>query len=325
MASGKLAGPVAVVEDVAGAALDRLALTHDIRWEPDAWVDPDLLRHVMCEAHAVVVRNKAQITAQLLDAAPDLRIVARAGVGLDNIDIAAANAAGVVVSAARGANAVSVAEHTVLLALGVLRDVVAQDRAVRDGTWNRVPGRELSGKTWGLLGLGATGRAVAELLRGFRMRVVAHDPYVSVAEPWVATTGVELTDLDTVLGAADVLSVHLPETAETAGLLDAVRLAAMKPNAVLVNVGRGAVVDEQALADAVRAGALGGAGLDVRAVEPPGASPLDAVSRVLYTPHIAGITEESQERIVQLLAEDIEAVLAGQSARNAVGSVGKAR
>ncbi|MQA07557.1 MAG: phosphoglycerate dehydrogenase [Pseudonocardiaceae bacterium] len=321
MSPRKLAGPVAVIEDVWGEALSTLALTHEIRREPDAWVDPDLLRHAVSEARAVVVRNRTQVTAELLEAAPDLRIVARAGTGLDNIDVAAADRAGVVVSAARGANAVSVAEHTLLLALGVLRHLTEGDRLVRQGTWERRPGRELSGKTWGLLGVGATGLAVAELLRGFGVRVLGHDPYVAPDSPRIRAAGVALSDVDTVTSEADVLSVHLPAVPETIGLVGEELISRMKLGAVLVNVGRGEVLDEQALATAIEYGRLAGAGLDVRSSEPPGPSPLDKLDSVIYSPHIAGATAESQQRVVSMLAEDIEAVLAGYPARHAVGQV----
>ncbi|MEU5849444.1 NAD(P)-dependent oxidoreductase [Saccharopolyspora shandongensis] len=310
---------IAVVEDVWGEALSGLARTHEVRRPPDAWIDPDMLRDAVSEAAAVVVRNRAQVTEELLAAAPDLKIVARAGVGLDNIDIAAADRAGVVVSAALGANAVSVAEHTLLLALGVLREVVAHNRAVRAGAWDRRAGVELSGKTWGLLGLGATGLAVAKLLRGFGMRIIGHDPYLDPKDPRLGP--VEAVGLDEVLAGADVLSVHLPATTETRNLVDAGLLGRMKPDAVLVNVGRGEVVDEAGLAAALRSGHLAGAGLDVRPTEPPGPSPLDGVESVIYTPHIAGITGESQERIVSRLVDDIRAVLSGTEARSSVGKL----
>jgi D-3-phosphoglycerate dehydrogenase / 2-oxoglutarate reductase len=318
-------GSIVVVEDVWGDALEKLADTHEVRREPDAWIDPDLLRHAVAGADAVVVRNRALVTAELLAAAPNLRIVARAGTGLDNIDVPAADRAGIVVSAALGANAVSVAEHTLLLALALLRDLPRHDRAVRAGTWQRRPGRELSGRTWGLLGLGATGLAVAELLRGFGARVLAHDPYVDPTAERVRAAGVTVCGIDTVLGESDVLSVHLPATDETRSLLDTRLLDTVKPGAVLVSVGRGEVIDEQALAGALTSGQLAGAALDVRAVEPPEPGPLDDLPSVIFSPHVAGITVESQERIVSVLAEDVAAVLDGREARHSVGAHRAAR
>ncbi|MBB3664205.1 D-3-phosphoglycerate dehydrogenase/(S)-sulfolactate dehydrogenase [Prauserella sediminis] len=319
MNGAEMAGSVAVVENVWGEAFDKLARTHDVRWEPDAWVDDDLLRHTLSGAQAVVVRNKARMTAEMLAAAPDLRIVARAGTGLDNIDLDAADNAGVVVSAALGVNAMSVAEHTLALALAVLREIPAHDRGVRNGEWNRSSGRELSGKTWGLLGFGATGMAVARVLRGFDVRVLAYDPYVDPAAADVREAGVTVTGWDEVLGSADVLSVHLPATRETRHVLSDEAFAAIRPGAVLVSAGRGEVIDESALAAALRSGTVAGAGLDVRESEPPGRSPLDAHPTVIYTPHVAGLTVESQERIASVLADDVQAVLAGRRAVNAVG------
>ncbi|TWH18332.1 hydroxyacid dehydrogenase [Prauserella rugosa] len=320
MNSAGMAGPVVVVEDVWGPAFDTLAQRYELRWEPDAWVDPDLLRHTVSDAAAVVVRNKAQVTAQLLEAAPNLRVVARAGTGLDNIDVDAADRAGVVVSAARGVNATSVAEHTLTLALSVLRDVPAHDRAVREGGWDRRSGRELTGGTWGLLGFGATGAAVARVLRGFDMNVLAYDPYVDPASETVRASGVTMAAWERVLAEADVLSVHLPATPQTRHLLDAEAFAAVRPGVVLVSVGRGEVVDEDALTEALASGVVRGAGLDVRETEPPETSPLDGFPSVIYTPHVAGLTVESQERIVSALSDDIAAVLGGGKAASAVGA-----
>ncbi|HEX6446870.1 MAG TPA: NAD(P)-dependent oxidoreductase, partial [Streptosporangiales bacterium] len=229
----------------------------------------------------------------------------------------------IVVTAPLGANAVSVAEHTLGLALALARRTVPLDRDTRAGEWRRTPGRELSGRTWGLLGFGATARAVGRLARALSMTVLAHDPYVPETD--VASAGVTPASLDEVVAGADVLSVHLPATAETRGLLGAELLARMKPDAVLVNVGRGDVVDEDALADALVAGRLGGAALDVRAAEPPSPGRLETLDNVVLSPHVAGITTESQDRIADVLAADIRAVLSGAPARSAVGTVKEAR
>jgi D-3-phosphoglycerate dehydrogenase/(S)-sulfolactate dehydrogenase len=294
---------VVVLEDVWGEPFERLA--H--KWTVDR------TGAQLAGARALVVRNRTRVDAELLDSAPSLEVVGRAGVGLDNIDVAAADARGVVVVAPLGANAISVAEHTVALALALTRDLRGHDRAVRAGRWTRTPGRELAGRTWGLLGLGATGRAVARLAGAFGMRVLAYDPYVD------AVTGAELADLDSVLSAADVLSVHLPATPQTRGLLGADALSRMRHGAILVNVGRGEVVDEHALAAALHSRRLAGAGLDVRATEPPSPGPLDDAPNLIFTPHVAGITVESQHRIASVLVDDIVAVLDGGEAAHAVG------
>jgi phosphoglycerate dehydrogenase-like enzyme len=238
---------------------------------------------------------------------------------LDNIDLPAADELGVVVVAAIGANAKSVAEHSIALALALARHVVTLDSSVRDGAWRRLPGKELSGGTWGLLSAGATARATARLARGLGMSVVAYDPHIDPSLPELRDLGIELRPLDDVVAAADVLSVHLPSTPQTQHLVDARLLSVMRPDAILVNVGRGEVVDEEALADALERGHLHGAGLDVRAHEPPGESRLHSLSNVVLTPHVAGITGEAQARIAELLCRDIDRVLSGGEAEHAVG------
>lgn len=309
---------VVVVEGVWGEPFEALARNYSLLRRPDALVESDDLGEVLAAARALVVRNRTRVGPELLAAAPRLEVVGRAGVGLDNVDVAAADALGVVVVVPLGVNATSVAEHTLALALALLRDVPAHDRAVRAASWVRKPARELSGRSWGLLGAGATGLAVARLAAAFGMRVLAYDPYVDAAAARQA--GVHVSDLDTLLGSVDVLSVHLPATPETQHLLGSRAFARMRPGCLVVNVGRGEAIDETALADALASGQVGGAGLDVRAKEPPGPGPLDAAPNVLFTPHIAGITVESQQRIATILAGDIAAVLGGGEAAHAVGA-----
>ncbi|MBO0891847.1 MAG: hydroxyacid dehydrogenase [Acidothermales bacterium] len=314
---------VLVTEDVWGPAFDALARDLTVRVEADGWRRQGELPGLLAGVRALVVRNRTRVDRELLEKCGSLRVVARAGVGLDNIDVDAANELGVVVVAPLGANAVSVAEHTLGLALAVARRTVPLDRETRSGGWRRTPGRELSGRTWGLLGFGATARAVARLARALSMTVLAYDPYVPAAD--AVTAGVTPAGLDEVVAGADVLSVHLPATAETRGLVGAELLARMKPDAILVNVGRGDLVDEDALADALVAGRPGGAALDVRASEPPVPGRLETLDNVVLSPHVAGITAESQHRIADVLATDIRAVLSGAPARAAVGTVKEAK
>ena len=313
------AAVVVLTEDIAGEPLDELARELPLRREPDAWRDGARLRAALAGAAAVVVRNRTPVDRALLEECPELRIVARVGVGLDNIDVDAADDLGVVVSAPLGANAVSVAEHALGLALALARRVVPLDRDCRAGGWSRTPGRELSGRTWGLLGAGATGRACARLARGLGMTVIAHDPHLSPAHPELAELDIRLVGLEEVAAGSDVLSCHLPSTEATRGLIGAALLARMRPDALLISVGRGDVVDEEALADALEGGRLGGAGLDVRAAEPPSPGRLERLDSVVLTPHVAGITAESQRRILEVLAGDIRAVCGGGEARHAVG------
>ena len=312
---------VAVVEDVWGEAFERLSGDLEVVFNPKAWESSEELLALAHEARALVVRNRTQVDRTLLEACPGLLIVGRAGVGLDNIDLAGADELGVAVVAPRGANATSVAEHAIALALVLARHVVELDRACRDGGWQRVPGRELSGGTWGVLGAGATARATARAAKALGMQVVAYDPYVSPDHPEMVEIGLRLASLDEVVSTADILSCHLPATEATRNLVGARLLAQTKPTALFINLGRGEVVDEDALADAVEEGRLAGAGLDVRAEEPPTPGRLERLSSVVLTPHVAGITEQSQARILQVLADDIRSVLAGGEARNAVGAV----
>jgi D-3-phosphoglycerate dehydrogenase len=244
---------VVVVEDVWGPPLARLAAELPVARKPDAWRDADTLAEAVAGARALVVRNRTQVTSELLEACPELRVVARAGVGLDNIDVAAADDLGLVVVAALGANAVSVAE----LALALARRLLPLDRDCRAGGWNRSPGRELAGGTWGLLGAGATGRACARLARALGMHVLAYDPYLCAEHPTVADLDIRFDSLPAVLAGSDVISCHLPATDETRGLLGAELLGAMQPHALLVSVGRGEVIDEEALADALESGPAG--------------------------------------------------------------------
>jgi D-3-phosphoglycerate dehydrogenase/(S)-sulfolactate dehydrogenase len=242
-------------------------------------------------------------------------VIARAGVGLDNIDLKAADAAGVVVVAGLGANAVSVGELTLGLALSLLRNVPGHDVATRDGGWVRTPGRELSGLTWGLLGCGATGVATAKLIQGFNCSVLGYDPYAK------NVPGVELTSFEDVLKRSDVVSIHMPSTPETNGSINAATLALMKKDAIIVNVGRGEVINEADLIAALKAKTIAGAALDVRAQEPPTTGEMETIPNLILTPHVAGITKESQLRINQILTANIELVLNSKPATHAVGAL----
>jgi D-3-phosphoglycerate dehydrogenase / 2-oxoglutarate reductase len=312
-----------VVEGVKGPAFDQLAKRMRIDHQPDLWTDRDRLFEAASRTRALVVRNRTQVDAALLEAAPQLRVVGRAGVGLDNIDLAAADRAGVVVVAARGANAQSVAEHTVALALALARNVAVHDRATRLGHWNRSQGFELAGRTWGLLGAGATGRAVGSLVSCFGSRVIGYDTTVTAGNAQLLDAGIELVSLDRLIEESDVISIHLPATAETRNLVDRDFLRRMRSSALLINVGRGEVVDESALVEALTSGQLAGAGLDVRASEPPTPGLLETLDNVVLTPHVAGMTDEAQDRIVAMLASDIETLLSGGTALNAVGALSK--
>jgi D-3-phosphoglycerate dehydrogenase/(S)-sulfolactate dehydrogenase len=306
---------ILISEDVWGAPFQKLEGSFPITRNDDLWSNPEELKASLKDVTALVVRNRTKVTAEIIAAAPKLKVIARAGVGLDNIDIKAADAAGVVVVAGLGANAVSVGELTLGLALALLRNVPGHDVATRDGGWVRTPGRELSGLTWGLLGCGATGLATAKLLQGFSCSVIGYDPYAK------NLSNIELTTFDDVLKRSDVVSIHMPSTAETNGSINATSLALMKPDAIIVNVGRGEVINEADLMAALKAKTIAGAALDVRTQEPPVKGEMESIPNLILTPHVAGITKESQLRINQILTSNIELVLNSKPATHAVGAL----
>ncbi len=244
-----------------------------------------------------MVRSATQVTPDLLAAAPDLRIVARAGTGVDNIDVAAASARGILVVNAPGANSISVAEHACALMLALARAVPAADRAMKQGKWEkkRFVGTELRGKTLGIAGFGRIGQEVAPRARAFGMRVVAHDPFI--AQEVAESMGVELLSLDEVCAVADFLTLHLPSTAETRHVFNDERFARVKPGLRIINTARGDLIDEGALRRAIEQGRVAAAALDVFETEPPVDWTLAQLPQVVATPHIAASTEEAQEQV----------------------------
>ena len=306
---------ILISEDVWGTPFQDLEGSFPILRDDNLWSDSEKLKASLKDATALVVRNRTKVTSEVIAAAPNLKVIARAGVGLDNIDIKAADAAGVVVVAGLGANAVSVGELTLGLALSLLRNIPSHDSATRAGGWVRTPGRELSGLTWGLLGCGATGLATAKLLQGFGCTIIGFDPYAK------NMPHVELTTFDDVLKRSDVVSIHMPSTPETNGTINSKILSMMKSDAVIVNVGRGEVINEVDLMEALKNKVIAGAALDVRAVEPPQVGTMETIPNVILTPHVAGITSESQLRINQILASNIALVLQSKAATHAVGAL----
>ena len=270
-------------------------------------------------AAGLVVRSATRVDAELIASAPALRVVGRAGTGTDNIDLEAATRAGILVVNAPNANALSAAEHTMALLLALARRVPEGDRSVRSGGWERkrLSGVELAGKTLGIVGLGRIGCLVAERARAFGMRLAAYDPFVSGG--LAAAAGVELTSsLEELMGRSDFLSVHVPLTAETRGLIGAGALEAARPGLRLVNTARGGVVDEEALAAALLSGRVAGAALDVFSVEPPTGSPLLTLPQVVVTPHLGASTAEAQARAGIEVAAAVAAALRGELVPTAV-------
>jgi len=274
------------------------------------------------EYDALVVRSETKVTAEVFAAAHRLRVVGRAGVGVDNIDLDAATRHGVLVLNAPTGNTLAAAEHAIAMMCALARNVPAADASMRGGRWERSKfmGFELRDKTLGLLGLGKIGFEVARIAgQGLQMQVIAHDPLVTPERAEQA--GVELVDLDTLVRTSDVLSVHVPLTEQTRGVIDAQRLAQMKPGARLLNVARGGIIDEQALADALRAGHIAGAAVDVFTSEPlPADNPLASAPNTVLTPHLGASTVEAQYNVAYDVADQIATVLSGGAARYAVNA-----
>ncbi len=306
---------ILISEDVWGAPFEELAERRPIHQDPNLWENPNKLIEAIKDAQALVVRNRTKVTAELIAAAPNLKVIARAGVGLDNIDIAAADRAGVVVVAGLGANAVSVAELTLGLALALSRNIASQDQITKSGSWTRTPGTEISGKTWGLMGCGATGRATANLLKGFNCRVLGYDPFFS------GNQEIQMVSWNELVSQSDLISVHMPATPETIGSINKDFFNQMKSSALLINVGRGELINEHDLIIALKAKTFAGAALDVRATEPPSVGELETLTNLILTPHIAGITKESQSAINKILVDNIDLVLSGKKATHAVGKI----
>jgi (S)-sulfolactate dehydrogenase len=305
---------ILVTENIVGAEMDALQRAFSVTVDPQLWKDREKLLRVIGDYRALIVRNQTQVDADLLAAAPELKVLGRLGVGLYNIDLTACRARQIDVIPASGANADSVAEYVVLATGTLLRGAFGATDQVAAGAWPRdrlIGGREMAGKTLGIIGFGDIGRRVAKLADAFRMRILGHDPLICATHAEWTETRTEMVGLEELLARADAVTLHVPLSAETRGLLSAPQLALMKPDAVLVNAARGGVVDEAALAAALWAGQLGGAALDVFEVEPlPAGSALAGVPKLLLTPHIAGATVESNARVSSLIAARVLVALA---------------
>jgi D-3-phosphoglycerate dehydrogenase len=273
----------------------------------------------LADADALIVRSATRVDVELLSAASRLKVVARAGVGLDNVDVRAATARGVLVVNAPQSNVVSAAEHAVALLLAVARRIPAADASLRAGQWRRsaFTGVELAEKTIGVVGLGRVGQLFAVRMSAFGTTVIAYDPYLQPAR--AAALGVTLVDLPTLLRRSDAISIHLPRTPETVGLIGAEELAMARPVVLIVNAARGGLIDEAALADAVRSGRVGGAGIDVFGDEPPGPDhPLIGLENVVATPHLGASTAEAQDKAGTAVAHSVRLALRGDFVPDAV-------
>lgn len=293
-----------------------------LRQRAEAHLRPDLKQRELLEAipqyDALIVRSGTKVTAKVIEAGKRLKVIARAGVGVDNIDVAAATRRGVVVVNAPGGSTVAAAEHTIAMMLALARHIPSADASLRAGRWQRQEfmGTEVRHKILGVVGLGKIGAEVARRAQGLEMRVLTFDPFAS--EELARHLGVELVSLEELLRRSDFVTVHTPLTEATRNLIGAPELASMKPKAYLINCARGGIVDEGALLASLEGGRIAGAALDVFSQEPPGQSPLLACSRVVVTPHLGAMTHEAQVSVAVDIAQEVITVLEGGQPRYAV-------
>jgi D-3-phosphoglycerate dehydrogenase / 2-oxoglutarate reductase len=307
---------VLVAEELSPAGIAELESGFEVRYADGA--DRSKLLSALADADAVIVRSATKVDAEALAHAPRLRVVARAGVGLDNVDVEAATAAGVMVVNAPSSNIVSAAEHAVALLLCTARNIPQATVSLKAGQWKRsaYTGVEVLDKVAGIIGLGKVGALVADRLGAFGMRIIACDPYLSAER--AAELGVRLVSLDELLAESDFISVHLPKNAETLGLIGERELAQVKPSVRIINAARGGILDEDALLKALTEGRVAGAGLDVYATEPCTDSPLLQLDNVVCTPHLGASTHEAQEKAGTQVARSVQLALAGEFVPDAV-------
>ncbi len=306
---------ILVAERISREGLERLASRHEV--DERLGLDAAALRAAIEPYEALVVRSQVQVDAELIAAGRNLRVIGRAGTGLDNVDAEAAARRGIAVVNAPGGNTIAAAELTIGLLLAVIRHIPAADASTRAGEWARARfgGTELRGKTLGIVGLGRIGLAVADRAAAFGMRLLGADPYV--APEAASARGIEVLALPELLARADIVTVHVPLTRETTGLLDRAAISTLRPGAIVLNLARGGVIDEAALAEALREGRVAAAGVDVYEPEPPIGSPLLGAPNVVLTPHIAASTAEAQVAVGVEVAERILEVLDGLPAEAA--------
>jgi D-3-phosphoglycerate dehydrogenase len=310
---------ILVAETLAPSGVELLRRHHDV--DERIGLSAEEYRAILPEYDALLVRSQVRVDAAMIAAGTRLIVIGRAGVGVDNVDLDAATHAGITVVNAPTGNTIAAAEHTVALMLALARKVAAADASMRRGEWRRsaFTGTELRGKTLGIVGLGKIGGAIADRARALEMTVLGSDPYVTVEA--AANHGIELVPFDELLQRSDVVTLHVPKTKTTAGMVGAAQLARMRPTAFLLNVARGGVVDEAALAAALTAGTIAGAAVDVFATEPPAAdNPLLAAPNTVLTPHLGASTAEAQVAVAEEASQQVLDVLDGRPARHAVNA-----
>ncbi len=311
---------IVVTENILGLGMDAMRAEQNVLFSPDLWKSPDELQAALADASAMIVRNQTEVSADLIAACPQLKVIGRAGAGLDNIDLNTAKDAGVIVTFTPHENSISVAELALGLMLDMARHISCAVGDTREGGWGRqkFTGIELSGKTLGIVGFGRIGQMVAERAKPFGMTIIAHDDFIDPQCDEVKQLDATMMSLDELLSASDFVSTHVPLLPETKHLFSYDQFCQMKPTAFFLNTSRGGVVDEAGLTQALEEKQIAGAALDVRETEPPAASALSKMNNVILTPHIAAFTEEAQERVVATVCRDVVTVLSGGTSTNQI-------
>ena len=313
--------PVVLIADkLSQSTVDALGDAVEVQWVDGP--NREALLAAVPAADALLVRSATTVDREVIEAGANLKIIGRAGVGLDNVDIPAATEHGVMVANAPTSNIHSACEHAIALLLSTARQIPAADSTLRNGEWKRsaFKGTEIFGKTVGIVGFGHIGQLFAHRLSAFETTIVAYDPYANPAR--AAQMGVELVELEELMARADFVTIHLPKTKETAGMFNAELLSKAKPGQIIINAARGGLVDEQALADAIKSGHIRGAGFDVYATEPCTDSPLFELEEVVVTPHLGASTAEAQDRAGTDVADSVLKALAGEFVADAVNVAG---
>ena len=309
---------ILITENIKGQAVEDLKKKFDVDFEPDLWQTPDKLKEKISNYTAILVRNQTKVTQEIIEAGSSLKVIGRAGAGLDNIDINAASKAGKVVAYTPEQNSISVAELALGMMLGLARKICAADKDTKTGNWDRqqFTGCELYGKTLGIVGMGRIGYRTAVRAKAFGMKIIAHDEYANPDATALSELQAPLVSLEDLLSTADFVSCHLPLTPLTRDFFGYEKFSMMKPTAFFLNTSRGEVVDEKGLLAALEEKKLAGAALDVRQKEPCTVDAFSTMDNVILTPHIAAFTREGQDRVVVSVCQDITAVLEGNPAKN---------
>ncbi len=311
---------ILVSDNLAESGIEKLRAVPEFEVEVNTSLTPEELLHIIKEYDALVIRSGTKVTSAVIERADNLKVVARAGIGLDNVDIEAASKRGIIVMNTPEGNVITTAEHTIAMMLALSRNIPRADSSMKAGKWEKklFRGREVFNKTLGIIGIGRIGRVVAERAKGLKMHVIAYDPYISTEV--IDQMGIEGVSFDDLLARADYITVHTPYTQETRYILNAEAFARMKKGVYVLNCARGGIVDEASLLEAIQKGIVAGAALDVFESEPPHNNPLVALEQVVTTPHLGASTDEAQENVALAVADQVIAYLTRGSIRNAVNA-----